>query len=61
MRVAQALKGIDYEYVAVNLLKGGQLDDSYTQLNAMKGVSGNCRAQAKVAAIVVAYLCRPGS
>lgn len=40
VRIALALKGIDYEYKAVHLLKGGgqQLTDEYAAMNSMREV-----------------------
>lgn len=34
VRIALALKGLSYEYVAVHLAKGAQFDDLFTDLNA---------------------------
>ncbi|CAD6250660.1 unnamed protein product [Miscanthus lutarioriparius] len=37
-RIALSLKGVDYEYKAVNLLKGEQSDPEFVKLNPMKFV-----------------------
>jgi len=37
-RIALNLKGVDYEYKAVNLLKGEQSDPEFLKLNPMKFV-----------------------
>jgi maleylacetoacetate isomerase len=36
VRLSLALKGIDYEYKAVNLLKSEQTDQSYVNLNPLQ-------------------------
>lgn len=38
VRIALALKGIEYEYKAVNLLKGEQKGEAYKQVNPQGGV-----------------------
>ncbi|MEM9350064.1 MAG: maleylacetoacetate isomerase [Pseudomonadota bacterium] len=38
VRIALAWKGVEYEYVAVNLLEGDQRSDAYASVNPIKGV-----------------------
>ena len=38
VRIALALKGLDYQYRSINLRKGEQKSDSYRELNPAKGV-----------------------
>ncbi|BFZ07167.1 hypothetical protein BsWGS_10206 [Bradybaena similaris] len=50
VRIALALKGIKYEYRAVNLLKGEQFNDEYKKLNPMGQIptlliDGHCLTQ----------------
>ena len=38
VRIALAMKGIDYKYVPIHLVKNEQMGDSYTRLNSTEEV-----------------------